>query len=84
MPSMPITHSASRALAALLRVANALDADHAQRVKGVKLIEEDGRLVLEVTGRGDLTMERLATSSRDDLLTEMLGRTIRFREAAKG
>ena len=40
-------------------------------------------LVTEVVGRGDLTMERLATSSRDDLLTELLGRTIRFREATK-
>ncbi len=70
-------------LAALLRFANALDADHAQRIKNVKLLEEDGMLVTEVVGRGDLTMERLATSSRDDLLTELLGRTIRFREATK-
>jgi exopolyphosphatase/guanosine-5'-triphosphate,3'-diphosphate pyrophosphatase len=67
-------------LAALLRVANALDADHLQKVKDVRVVPEDGGWALEVEGSGDLTMERLASLSRADLLTEVFGRRVSFRE----
>ncbi len=67
-------------LAAILRVANALDADHLQKVKDVRVASEEGELVLEVEGAGDLTMERLAALSRADLLTEVFGRKLQFRE----
>jgi exopolyphosphatase/guanosine-5'-triphosphate,3'-diphosphate pyrophosphatase len=68
-------------LAAILRVANALDADHLQKVKEVRVISEADRWVLEVEGAGDLTMERLAALARADLLTEVFGRKMTFREA---
>ena len=68
-------------LAAILRVANALDADHLQKVKEVRVISEGDRWVLEVEGAGDLTMERLAALARADLLTEVFGRKMTFREA---
>jgi len=48
-------------LAAMLRVANALDADHLQNVKDVRVVAEEGHWVLEVEGAGDFTMERLAS-----------------------
>ena len=38
--------------------------------------------ILEVQGAGDLTMERLATLARSDLLTEVFGQKLSFREAA--
>jgi exopolyphosphatase/guanosine-5'-triphosphate,3'-diphosphate pyrophosphatase len=69
-------------LAAILRVANALDADHLQKVKDVRVVPEEGGWVLEVSGAGDLTMERLASLSRSDFLTEVFGRRVSFREAA--
>jgi exopolyphosphatase/guanosine-5'-triphosphate,3'-diphosphate pyrophosphatase len=69
-------------LAAVLRVANALDADHLQKVRDLKVLAEEGALVLEVDGAGDMTMERLAALSRADLLTEVFGRRLQFREAA--
>jgi exopolyphosphatase / guanosine-5'-triphosphate,3'-diphosphate pyrophosphatase len=69
-------------LAAILRLANALDADHLQKVKDVRLFFEEGTWVLEVQGAGDLTMERLASLARSDLLTEVFGRRLAFREAA--
>jgi len=69
-------------LSALLRLANALDADHLQKVKDVKTTAEEGTLVLEAEGGGDMTMERLAALSRTDLLTEVFGRRLVFREAA--
>jgi exopolyphosphatase / guanosine-5'-triphosphate,3'-diphosphate pyrophosphatase len=68
-------------LAALLRVANALDADHLQKVKDVKVVQEDGGWVLEVEGAGDLTMERLAALSRSDHMSDVFGRRVSFREA---
>jgi exopolyphosphatase / guanosine-5'-triphosphate,3'-diphosphate pyrophosphatase len=68
-------------LSGLLRVANALDADHLQKVRDVRVASEEGALVLEVDGAGDLTMERLASLSRADLLTEVVGRRVLFREA---
>jgi len=68
-------------LAALLRVANALDADHLQKIQDVRLLNEDGEWVLEVEGAGDLTMERLAAQARSDLITEVFGRRLVFREA---
>ena len=67
-------------LAAILRVANALDADHLQKVKDVKVVREDDGWVLEVEGAGDLTMERLASLARADQLAEVFGRRISFRE----
>lgn len=68
-------------LAAILRVANALDADHLQKVREVKLLREGDQWVLEVDGAGDLTLERLAALARADLLTEVFGRRVAFREA---
>jgi exopolyphosphatase / guanosine-5'-triphosphate,3'-diphosphate pyrophosphatase len=67
-------------LSAILRLANALDADHLQKVKDVHLVPEDDGWVLEVEGAGDLTMERLASLARADLLTEVFGRKVGFRE----
>ena len=67
-------------LAAILRVANALDADHLQKVKDVRVVREDDGWVLEVEGAGDLTMERLAALARADQLTEVFGRRVTFRE----
>ena len=67
-------------LSAILRLANALDADHLQKVKDVRLLTEDGDWVLEVEGAGDLTMERLASLARADYLTEVFGRKVTFRE----
>ena len=69
-------------LAAILRVANALDADHMRKVRDVTLVREEDDWILEVEGAGDLTMERLATLARSDLLTEVFGQKLSFREAA--
>jgi exopolyphosphatase/guanosine-5'-triphosphate,3'-diphosphate pyrophosphatase len=70
-------------LAAILRVANALDADHLQKVKDVKVVQEDEGFALEVDGAGDLTMERLAALARADQLIDVFGRRVTFREGAR-
>jgi exopolyphosphatase/guanosine-5'-triphosphate,3'-diphosphate pyrophosphatase len=75
------TRVAVNKLAAILRAANALDADHLQKVKDVHVVSEEGTWVLEVEASGDLTMERLAVLSRSDYLTEVFGQRVAFREA---
>ena len=70
-------------LASILRIANALDADHLQKVKDVKVLPEEDSWILEVQGAGDMTIERLVALSRSDLFAEVFGRRIAFREAAR-
>jgi len=70
-------------LAAMLRIANALDADHLRKVRDLALVREEDEWILEVDGAGDLTMERLATLARSDLLTEVFGQKVLFRESAR-
>jgi exopolyphosphatase/guanosine-5'-triphosphate,3'-diphosphate pyrophosphatase len=68
-------------LAAILRLANALDADHLQKVTDVRIVAEGEEWILEVEGAGDLTMERLASLARGDYLIEVFGRRLTFRES---
>jgi exopolyphosphatase/guanosine-5'-triphosphate,3'-diphosphate pyrophosphatase len=67
-------------LAAILRLANALDADHSQKVKDVRITAEEGNWVMDLEGTGDLTMEKLAAQARADLITEVFGRKVAVRE----
>ena len=68
-------------LAAILRVANALDAEHVQKVKDVRLISQGETWILELDGAGDITMERLVAVARADMFTETYGRQIVIRHA---
>ena len=63
-------------LAAILRIANALDAEHQQKVRGVRLSRRDRTWLLELDGTGDLTMERLAATARADLFAATFGREL--------
>jgi exopolyphosphatase / guanosine-5'-triphosphate,3'-diphosphate pyrophosphatase len=63
-------------LAAILRVANALDAEHAQKVRDLRIVRRDRSWILELEGTGDLTMERLAATARADMFVETFGRQL--------
>lgn len=60
-------------LAAILRVVNALDAEHAQKVREVRLIRRGSSWILELDGDGDLTMELLAATARADMFAQIYG-----------
>ena len=47
----------------------------------MKLVRDDEQWVLEVDGGGDLTLERLAALARADMLTDVFGSKVGFREA---
>jgi exopolyphosphatase/guanosine-5'-triphosphate,3'-diphosphate pyrophosphatase len=68
-------------LAALLRIANALDAEHSQKVQDLKVRAVDGGWVLEVQGIGDLAMERMTVDARADLFQDVFGRALSWRGA---
>jgi len=68
-------------LAAILRIANALDAEHLQKVKGLRLLRSEKTWVLELDGTGDVTMEQMAATARADMFTEVYGRDLIIRAA---
>ncbi len=74
-------------LAALLRVADALDRSHQRRVSQLRVKQQDQRIVLMVPGGGDLTIERMALREKGAMLEELFGVTLELvgtteREAA--
>ncbi len=69
----PERRMAVQALAAILRVADALDRGHTQRVSDVALTREADRMVLTVAGADDLTVERAALREKGDLFEAVYG-----------
>jgi exopolyphosphatase / guanosine-5'-triphosphate,3'-diphosphate pyrophosphatase len=70
-------------LAAILRVANALDKDHLQKAIDLKISREGDQIVLMAQNISDLTMGKLALASRSDFFTEVFGKKIILREAVR-
>jgi exopolyphosphatase/guanosine-5'-triphosphate,3'-diphosphate pyrophosphatase len=68
-------------LAAILRVANALDAEHQQKIHDVRLVRNARSWTLELLGEGDLTMEQLAATARADMFVDTFGRPLLIRPA---
>jgi len=63
-------------LAALLRVADALERTHAQRVNNMEIIREPQRLRLRLPGLADAAVERLAMASKADLFEQVFGLSV--------
>ena len=68
-------------LAAILRIANALDAEHLQKVRQVWIARQDRNWVLEIDGQGELTMEQMAATARADMFKEVFGCELTVRMA---
>ncbi|MCM2269238.1 MAG: Ppx/GppA family phosphatase [Thermoanaerobaculia bacterium] len=70
-----------RRLAALLRIANALDRTHAARVVELHAALEKGkRAVIEVLSPFDVALEIAAARHRADLFARVFGRKVAFRQ----
>lgn len=67
-------------LAAILRVADALDRNHLQQIKDVSFLREPGRFVIAVRDVEDLTLERLALKEKGELFREVFGMPVELRE----
>ena len=66
-------------LAAMLRVANALDAEHLQKVTTLRVERRERSWVLEIDGVGDLTMETLVATARADMFGDTFGQELVIR-----
>jgi exopolyphosphatase/guanosine-5'-triphosphate,3'-diphosphate pyrophosphatase len=62
-----------RALAAILRVADALDHDHRQSVTSVQAKPRGSELRLKVKTRGDVTLDELSVVDKGDLFRDEFG-----------
>ena len=58
-------------LAGILRIADALDRSHSQRIKEIKLRRESDTLVIETPGVEDTTVEQLAINGKCDIFEEI-------------
>jgi len=67
-------------LGAILRVANALDKEHSQKLADLTVAVEGDQVVLQTANLADLTMERLALASRSDFFAQVFGKRIVLRE----
>lgn len=65
-------------LAAILRIADALDREHQAKVSSVKVSIEDDAMTLELEGAGDLELERWAVRKKAELFEETFDREIRM------
>ena len=63
-------------LAALLRVADALERTHAQRVGQIEIHREGAKLRLRLPGLADAAVERLAMDSKADLFQQVFGLSV--------
>ena len=72
-----------RKLAALLRLADALDREHLQHVRDVRVQSESGRVTLDIEGNGDLLLERWAVQEKAGLFEQTFGRSVRLRTDAR-
>jgi exopolyphosphatase/guanosine-5'-triphosphate,3'-diphosphate pyrophosphatase len=60
-------------LAAILRIADALDRSHSQRVKDIRLKRERDVFHIEAVGVNDVTVEQHAVNSKSDIFQEIYG-----------
>jgi len=68
-------------LAAILRVADALDQNHMQQIKDITFSRHRGQLIVHVAGVEDLTLERLAMQQKGLLFADTYGMEIELRRA---
>jgi exopolyphosphatase / guanosine-5'-triphosphate,3'-diphosphate pyrophosphatase len=68
-------------LAALLRVADALDRSHTQQVSDIDVELRREECVLHVRSSGDLTLERLAVTAKGDMFEDYYGLKVRLEES---
>jgi exopolyphosphatase/guanosine-5'-triphosphate,3'-diphosphate pyrophosphatase len=67
-------------LAAVLRVADALDRGHWSQVSSFQVERRDQDLVILAKGAGDLTLERRALADKQDLFEDIFGMRIRIEQ----
>ena len=60
-------------LTAILRLANAMDRGHAQKLKDCKMSYRDDELIMTTSYEGDITLERMAYEGKVEFFKEIFG-----------
>lgn len=68
-----------RELSGILRLADGLDRRRSSMIRDIQCRNEEGRLVIEVTGADDLSVEIYGAQSKSDLFQSAFGRVPEFR-----
>jgi exopolyphosphatase/guanosine-5'-triphosphate,3'-diphosphate pyrophosphatase len=71
-------------LSGILRLADALDREHKQTVQQVRATVEDRHLILELSGTGDLLLERWALQQKSGPFEKEFGWKVRIRGEENG
>ena len=71
-------------LAAILRVADALDRAHLQRLRNLEIRRESRQIVLVTDGAGDPTLERRVLANKAGLFTDIYGLTVEIAQRPRG
>lgn len=69
-------------MAAILRVADALDRNHMQQVRHLTFARENGQFAITIRDVEDLTLERLAMKEKGSLFEEVYGMKVALRSSA--
>ena len=67
-------------MAAMLRVADALEASHSQRLHELRFSREGGRLVISIPQVEDLSLEQLALKQSGSLFESTFGMPVMLRK----
>jgi exopolyphosphatase/guanosine-5'-triphosphate,3'-diphosphate pyrophosphatase len=67
------TRSVVSKLAAILRIADALDHSHTQRVDDIDCSIEDGRFIISVPGVQDVSIEQVALQNKGNMFEDVYG-----------
>ncbi len=70
-------------LAAILRVADALDRSHTQSIRKVDVELKEDQMVLQTTSAGDFAAEKRALTSKGKMFEQVYGRTVVLRTSRK-
>lgn len=71
-------------LAAILRVADALDTGHSQHVKEFDVDIEDEEVIIQIVGVADVSLEQLALQRKGPLFQQIYGRNVVLRQKRTG
>jgi len=69
-------------MAAILRLADALDRSRSSQINDISCNRDDGRLIISVPRADDLTLEQLALKQKGSLFEEIFGMQVELRKAA--
>ncbi|REJ68904.1 MAG: exopolyphosphatase [Planctomycetota bacterium] len=69
-------------MAAILRIAKALDESRSQRIREFQCAQQDGRFEIVVSGVSDLSVEQLAIKESGGLFEEVFGQKVFLRRTA--